>query len=95
MLLGSEYEAEESSQPKERIKQLILYLHLQSGCRQRMLVFVRDLTFGLGTVSSRTGVRLCLRFHLVKQRLPEPGEIQSEVVVLAPGGLGQVGQELA
>ena len=60
-----------------------------------MLVFVRDLTFGLGTVSSRTGVRFGLRFDLIEQRLPEPGEVQGEVVVLAPGGLGQVGQELA
>ena len=54
-----------------------------------------NLTFGLGTVSSRTGVRLGLRFYLIEQRLPEPGEVQGEVVVLTPGGLGQVGQELA
>ena len=46
-------------------------------------------------MSSRTGVGLCLRLDLVEQRFPEPGEVSGEVVVLAPGSLGQVGQELA
>jgi len=46
-------------------------------------------------VSSRTGVGLSLRLDLVEQRFPEPGEVSGEVVVLAPGGFGQVGQELA
>ena len=45
-------------------------------------------------MSSRTGVGLCLRLDLVEQRFPEPGEVSGEVVVLAPGSLGQVGQEL-
>ena len=44
---------------------------------------------------SRTGVRLSFRLDLVEQRFPEPGEVRGEVIVLAPGVLGQVGQELA